>query len=556
MVSMRKFFADRNNLIIALVASLFYFPFLGAVHLFDWDEINFAECAREMILTKDYLRVYINFEPFYQKPPFFFWLQALSMHAFGIGEYAARFPNALLGVINLLLLYNMGKKLYNKKMGLIWAGVFFGSILPHLYSKSAIIDPWFNFFIFTGLYLFIHFYWKYNARQEVRLLKSKYFYLLLGALCIGLAMLTKGPVAYLILFLSAFVFWILKKFRFYVPFLSFVLFSFISLIIMFLWMGTETLVNGPEFMMEFTQYQYRLFSTPDAGHGGFPAYHFVVLLLGCFPASVFAIRGLFKQEHEYEYQKDFKLWMLVLFWVVLILFSLVKSKIVHYSSLAYYPLTYLAALSVYRIIEGKALMGKFCRIALWVIASLYSLVIILIPYFGRNIEKIRGLFSKDTFAMANLDASVHWSGWEIIPAVFLLLVLLYFFWQANKKKYQRAFLVLFSGTAVFVFLTLVFFIARIEKYSQNAAIEFFKEQQGKDSYVLTKAYKSYAHLFYSRKEIPENPKSLNTEWLLRGDIDKDLYISTKINKLYSVEDVPCIRETGRKNGYVFFIRPK
>jgi 4-amino-4-deoxy-L-arabinose transferase-like glycosyltransferase len=38
---------------------------LGAVHLFDWDEINFAECSREMLATGDYLRVYIDFQPFW-----------------------------------------------------------------------------------------------------------------------------------------------------------------------------------------------------------------------------------------------------------------------------------------------------------------------------------------------------------------------------------------------------------------------------------------------------------------------------------------------------------
>ena len=40
-------------LLIAIVAAILFIPFLGAVHLFDWDEINFAESAREMIVTGD-----------------------------------------------------------------------------------------------------------------------------------------------------------------------------------------------------------------------------------------------------------------------------------------------------------------------------------------------------------------------------------------------------------------------------------------------------------------------------------------------------------------------
>jgi 4-amino-4-deoxy-L-arabinose transferase-like glycosyltransferase len=94
-------------------------PFLGGVHLFDWDEINFAEAAREMIIQKDYLRVYINYEPFWEKPPLFIWLQAFAMKLFGINEYAARFPNAVCGVITLIVLFLIGEKLYDRRFGFL-----------------------------------------------------------------------------------------------------------------------------------------------------------------------------------------------------------------------------------------------------------------------------------------------------------------------------------------------------------------------------------------------------------------------------------------------------
>ena len=44
-------------LIIALAGALLFLPFLGSVHLFDWDEINFAESSREMIMSGDYFPV-------------------------------------------------------------------------------------------------------------------------------------------------------------------------------------------------------------------------------------------------------------------------------------------------------------------------------------------------------------------------------------------------------------------------------------------------------------------------------------------------------------------
>ena len=60
------------QLIIAVAAALFFISFIGQLHLFDWDEINFAESAREMILTHNYLTVRAFFEPFWEGPRFSF----------------------------------------------------------------------------------------------------------------------------------------------------------------------------------------------------------------------------------------------------------------------------------------------------------------------------------------------------------------------------------------------------------------------------------------------------------------------------------------------------
>ena len=142
----------RYSGVILLLGILFFIPFLGNVHLFDWDEINFAESSREMLLTGDFFRVTINFEPFWEKPPLFFWLQSLSMQIFGIGEFAARLPNALTGIATLLTLFFIGSRHFSPRFGFIWSLVYFGSFLPHIYFKSGIIDPVFNLFILLSIY--------------------------------------------------------------------------------------------------------------------------------------------------------------------------------------------------------------------------------------------------------------------------------------------------------------------------------------------------------------------------------------------------------------------
>src|SRR6187401_2270269 len=102
----RGLFSDQKAWawILPIAAADFYIPFLGGVHLFDWDEINFAEISREMIRTNDYLTVQVNYQPFFEKPPLFRWMQVLCMKVFGINEFAARLPHAIEGIITVMLL--------------------------------------------------------------------------------------------------------------------------------------------------------------------------------------------------------------------------------------------------------------------------------------------------------------------------------------------------------------------------------------------------------------------------------------------------------------------
>jgi 4-amino-4-deoxy-L-arabinose transferase-like glycosyltransferase len=492
---------------LLLFAGVLFFPFLGGVHLFDWDEINFAEISREMLVLNDYLRIHIDFEPFYQKPPLFFWLQALSMRLWGVGEYAARFPNAVFGLITIYSLFLIGKKLKNAAFGWTWALAFIGSILPFIYFKSGIIDPVFNLFIFLSIvYLF--------ETKENGQLK----YIILAGIFAGLAILTKGPVAILIIGLVLMVVWIKYKFRWFIAPGFMLVFAATIIMTTLMWFGLETVKNGSSFMIEFTQYQYRLFSTPDAGHKGFPGYHAVILLLGCFPASIFFFRGYSVNAST---ESDFGFWMKAVFWIVLILFTIVQSKIVHYSSLNYFPISFLAARAMQ---DGQVTFKE--KGGIIAIGVLMLIAVIAVPSLLKNPETILP-YIQDDFAKANLGALVDWKGWEYIPFFILALILILFIWKANTTS-------LFLGMAIFSFWILIGFARPIEGYSQNAAIELIRTYSQDGKSVVPMGYKSYAHLFYSNKKPDDKPR----------------YIITKIQK---VEEI--VRETGyrvieSKNGFV------
>lgn len=536
---------------MAALGGLFFLPVLGGVHLFDWDEINFAEAAREMLATGEWLRVQINYQPFWEKPPVFFWMQALSMKWWGVGEYAARFPNAIAGISSLLLLFYLGKKWKSASLGWLWAMAYLGSILPHLYAKSGIIDPWFNLFIFSGLALVV------DAVQRRKMQQSVLWQLAGSAVCIGLAILTKGPVGGAIPLLVIAIVFLWDRFRWSLPFYQYLAWGVGVLAVTALWFGVDIMQNGWWFTEEFIRYQIRLLSTEDAGHGGFLGYHFVVLLLGVFPASIWALRG-FGTLPLSEKETLFRRWMLVLFWVVIILFSIVQSKIVHYSSLCYFPLTYLAASTLEQIVNGKIKLPTWQNNLVLGMGILFSLVLIIVPWLGQHISSIQFLFEKDAFALANLEADVTWTYGHCLPGIWLLLASLFFYINIKKatttQKKRRLFTLHFLAIGLFVNLALIAFINNIEGYSQRAAIEFYESKIGEEVYLQPMGYKSYAHLFYQRKEQGGNPKQWDKNWLLHGDIDRDVYFVTKISKKKSIEAIQHFERVGERNGFVFYKR--
>lgn len=531
---------------IAIVAAILFIPFLGHVHLFDWDEVNFAECAREMLVSKNYLRVQIDFQPFWEKPPMFIWMQALCMKVFGINEFAARLPNALMGIATLCTIFYIGKRTVSERMAWWWVIVYAASWLPAFYFKSAIIDPTFNFFIFTSFF-------------QVYLIKHgnrKWLHTLLAGIFLGIAVLTKGPVAILIALLSLVVYLILNKGFWGYKWYYFLGLAAACFATTFLWFGIDIVHNGIWFTREFITYQIRLFSTEDAGHGGPFYYHFIVLLIGCFPAAAFLFQAGKKSMHSSvkAEEADFAKWMWVMFWVVLILFSIVKTKIVHYSSLCYFPLTFLAALQITRIDEKKITRKKAVLIISTVTGVLLALVITLLPIVGLKKEKLISLFDDD-FAVANLQAPVHWSYAECLYGILYLVgIIIAVIWI--RKSFQKGILFLFGLQFLVIQVTLYHFVPKVEAYSQNAAVEFYKSFAGKDVYLQPLGFVSYGYLFYSQKMPSTNPEYYKTkkDWMIHGKVDKPCYFIAKITSEKELSAEPNLQKIGSKNGYVFYRR--
>jgi len=528
---------------LCIAGSLFFFPFLGSVHLFDWDEINFAESAREMLLTQTYSRVQIDFQPFTEKPPLFFWLQSLSMYMFGVNEWAARFPNAVLGCIVLIILYFTGRQIKDHWLGLFWSLSFLGSLLPHLYFRSGIIDPLFNVFMFLAIIQL----WS-SIGQPDRYRKTQHVGL--AGLYTGLAVLTKGPVGFLLIFLSFCVFWMMKKFRPVTNTRDILVYALTTFLTTTIWYGYETYKYGWTFIEEFTRRQIEIFTTSDAGHGQPVYYHFIVLLLGCFPSSLLALKAMYHYRESEDI--DFKKWMLSVLLVVLIVFSASTTKILHYSSFAYYPITFFAAWYMHGQISNK----KWSLGNWWIAGLLFSLII-GVMFIGIGIFPLWKSqvipYIKDEFAAANLSANVLWSGWEWISGFVLLTGTTAGWWLLRKNKIKTSGWILFGSVAVSMLLFTAMIIPRIEQYTQGANIRFFKSLKGKEVYVGTAGYKSYAHLFYTDKQ-PQVMSAKPLEILANEDWDIPVFLSVKNIHRSRLDTLPQFTLIGEENGFLFFVK--
>ena len=599
--------------VIFIIATAWFSLCIGSVSLFDWDEINFAEAAREMLLTGKYREVQINFSVFWEKPPLFFWLQSLSMSLWGISERGARFPNTVVGGLTLSVLYLIGQYLTNKRnddrsaaapasffsrrknnngggssFPLGWPLLYAGAWLPHLYFKSGIIDPLFNLFIFVGLWFWLL---CYDALLQQKSSAKVYRYVLLSGICVGLGILTKGPVALLLSGLTpaAYIAWrsyenrkskgkisandtaaavvaTVTIRRLAIPA---VLWVSTALFVGGLWLLWEINQNGTFFIREFIAYQIRLFSTPDAGHSQPIYYHFLVVLLGCFPLSLWALPAFFTSDKDTADTLDFRRFMLCLFWVVLLLFSIVKTKIVHYSSLSYLPLSYLAAWVLWRRNEGakdiqrndndnvnsmaaaelpRWVWGLFVGIGLLWVLLLTGLP--LVAYYKEGLYP----FIKDKFALACLQTNVHWSGFEwLVGLGYGLVVALGIGLWRRGKVVQGIWAICLAGI-VGVPLYLWAVVPRIEQYSQQPVITFCRQLAGRDAYVLPVGFKSYAHLFYGQIQ-PRNavPK---LEEALAGNLSKPVYFITKWNKTKGLDTLPDVRKLKTEGGFSFFVLDK
>ncbi|HEX2531764.1 MAG TPA: glycosyltransferase family 39 protein [Burkholderiaceae bacterium] len=112
-----------------------WFYTLSARTLVPSDEGRYAEIAREMVVSGDWITPRLNAIKYFEKPPLQMWVTALAFKAFGLGEWQARLWTGICGLLGILLTAYAGWRVFGKRVGvaagLVLASSFAWAALGH-----------------------------------------------------------------------------------------------------------------------------------------------------------------------------------------------------------------------------------------------------------------------------------------------------------------------------------------------------------------------------------------------------------------------------------------
>jgi 4-amino-4-deoxy-L-arabinose transferase-like glycosyltransferase len=187
----------RSGLLLLLVCFAAFWWRLGAIGLIDPDEPFYAQSAREMVQTHDWLTPRIYGAPQFEKPIFYYWLVAASFKALGETEFSGRLPTALSATILVLLTWLWGRRTFNPQAGFLAAVILATGLEFSVMSRLMLTDVPLAVFLAASLFS----YWQAAtgpARRQSWLFAHFVF--------TALAVLTKGPIGSLIPLLAILTF--------------------------------------------------------------------------------------------------------------------------------------------------------------------------------------------------------------------------------------------------------------------------------------------------------------------------------------------------------------
>ncbi len=182
---------------------LLYLLPLGSHPLFVPDETRYAEIPREMLESGDWIVPHLNGLRYFEKPPFGYWANALSIAVFGENAFAVRFPGALAVGLTALLIFLFVRREFGDQRTALWSTLIYLTFTGvYIIGGLAVLDNLLVLFLTGGIMAYA------RALQEKDSGKA-FGYSGVSGIFLGLGFLTKGFLALAIpvLVLVPWMFW-------------------------------------------------------------------------------------------------------------------------------------------------------------------------------------------------------------------------------------------------------------------------------------------------------------------------------------------------------------
>lgn len=468
-----------HTAIIIGIVGILMFSYLGSQPLMDPDEPVYAQTAREMLQSHDFISPRIYGEFWYDKPPMYYWLVAAAFKVFGGGEFAARFPSAFFAVGGTLLVYLSGRKLFNERAGLL-AALVLGTSLEYFYlGNAAVTDMTLTFFLLAALLSFLH----------------RKYYLLYSFAALGVV--TKGPVA---LFFCAVIisgYLIVTSTMATVKQMKAGTGILLFAAIVLPWYAAMYWFHGMDFINTFLGFHnVTRFLEPEHSSGKLWYYYIPVVILGFFPWTAFLVQACYAGWKERGQERKTCIFLFI--WTVTVFgfFSLSQTKLISYILPMYPPLAML--------------VGYYFDKA-WTEGQYRVLKVSAIAFGGVTAILIAGLSYAGAVVSAELIFPVR-----IIAGMLTLLaaVILYYSFRHN---FGNVFITYVAGIVVFTAFLMLHALPVITPAVsvRPIAAEFKQQYDGQAPVYIAKFYRP-GFMYYSGMAGIE----LNVDELAAAVLDK------------------------------------
>jgi 4-amino-4-deoxy-L-arabinose transferase-like glycosyltransferase len=380
---------------------------LGSYGLLNNNEGLYAQIAREMLYSGNFILPHLNGVPYIEKPPLLYWLIAFSYRLFGVHETAARLVPAVSGFLTLLLSYQAARRWFSENTAFL-AAIILGTSLGYaIFCRMVFFDGLLTCFLTATLLS----YFRWEQTQTQRL------YLRLSYILLGLAILTKGFIALILVGLVVTVYNLITRKPFKQWWRALDGWGAILFLLITVPWHILAAAQDPQFAWFYFVNEHILRflgkRQPQDYYRG-PFYYYTYrLVLYVWPWCLLFVTFLLKVPGLSQHPSAaFKRFLAIWFWTFLIFFSVSRAKANYYMVTALPPLILLLAAKIEEVQEKHRHLIALCT-------SAGSLLLMLIAVIGALLKCDCFSWIGFTLPIA-VQAFIATLSWPLIIAFILL----------------------------------------------------------------------------------------------------------------------------------------